>query len=425
MSSINPRWLTSTVVDLASAIAAERAFDRLPILADALMDAGCDNEQMLAACRAGQAPAGLLAELDTAAQAAKRERTDWLRGSVAFRAGLLGGSQWTISHLATRITRRRPRGSGSKTGLAQRLRDALDARAAKAWAAACKGQRGPTPNQAAQLYREISGALDSVQGRCTQRTIGLDEVICAARDAIADGLGDRDGGGVAKSYGYPAGSSYAAARRQADGSILLRIGRTVNGGNAVDVSAPAKHFADITVDSAVLKGGGNFGVRKPHGWDCYYSTGRLCSVAIPAPKDIAAAFGCKWEHGATLAAARAELTRKAEILTYRAIADELARETSELQSQVQWLANGTAERRAEAARQARNERRAQLLARLGNNALVGYHDLRELGACDAGIRAFAARNGIPEGGKAPLPLIAKTEPAWALKIARKILSARS
>jgi hypothetical protein len=45
------RWLTSTVLDLARLIYDERAFDRLPILADALMDAGCDDEALLAHCR--------------------------------------------------------------------------------------------------------------------------------------------------------------------------------------------------------------------------------------------------------------------------------------------------------------------------------------------------------------------------------------
>jgi hypothetical protein len=49
--TIDPRWLTSTVIDLAQAIYDERAFDRMPILADALMDAGCDNQEMIAHCR--------------------------------------------------------------------------------------------------------------------------------------------------------------------------------------------------------------------------------------------------------------------------------------------------------------------------------------------------------------------------------------
>jgi hypothetical protein len=46
-----PSWLTTTVVSLASGIYEEKAFDRMPILADALQDAGCDNEDILNHCR--------------------------------------------------------------------------------------------------------------------------------------------------------------------------------------------------------------------------------------------------------------------------------------------------------------------------------------------------------------------------------------
>jgi hypothetical protein len=52
---IDPRWLTSTVVDLARLIYEERCFERLPILADALMDAGCDDDELLNHCR-GEGP---------------------------------------------------------------------------------------------------------------------------------------------------------------------------------------------------------------------------------------------------------------------------------------------------------------------------------------------------------------------------------
>jgi hypothetical protein len=47
----DPRWLTSTVVQLAAGAYADRAFDRLPILADALQDVGCDTDDVLAHCR--------------------------------------------------------------------------------------------------------------------------------------------------------------------------------------------------------------------------------------------------------------------------------------------------------------------------------------------------------------------------------------
>jgi hypothetical protein len=45
------RWRTSDVLGLARAIYEDRAFDRMPILADALMDAGCADEQVLTHCR--------------------------------------------------------------------------------------------------------------------------------------------------------------------------------------------------------------------------------------------------------------------------------------------------------------------------------------------------------------------------------------
>jgi hypothetical protein len=49
--AIDPRWLTSTVLDLAHEIYDEVAYERMPILADALMDAGCNNEGILNHCR--------------------------------------------------------------------------------------------------------------------------------------------------------------------------------------------------------------------------------------------------------------------------------------------------------------------------------------------------------------------------------------
>jgi hypothetical protein len=49
--NLDPSWLTSTVVDLANAIYEEDAFDRLPVLAGALQEAGCNSEEMIAHCR--------------------------------------------------------------------------------------------------------------------------------------------------------------------------------------------------------------------------------------------------------------------------------------------------------------------------------------------------------------------------------------
>lgn len=52
--SLDPSWLLwadGVVVKLASGIYEEQAFHRLPILADALLDAGCNNEDIIIHCR--------------------------------------------------------------------------------------------------------------------------------------------------------------------------------------------------------------------------------------------------------------------------------------------------------------------------------------------------------------------------------------
>jgi hypothetical protein len=54
--AIDPAWRTTDVVALARGIYEERAFDRMPIMADALQEAGCDNEDILAHCRDTNAP---------------------------------------------------------------------------------------------------------------------------------------------------------------------------------------------------------------------------------------------------------------------------------------------------------------------------------------------------------------------------------
>lgn len=49
----NPEWRTSTAAGLAEAVYEDNAFDRMPILADALEDAGCDDPELLTHCREG------------------------------------------------------------------------------------------------------------------------------------------------------------------------------------------------------------------------------------------------------------------------------------------------------------------------------------------------------------------------------------
>ena len=54
--AFDPAWRTSDVVALARGIYDDRAFDRMPILADALQDAGCDNDDILTHCRDTNTP---------------------------------------------------------------------------------------------------------------------------------------------------------------------------------------------------------------------------------------------------------------------------------------------------------------------------------------------------------------------------------
>jgi hypothetical protein len=49
--AFDSHWRTSDVIGLANAIYDDKVFERMPILADALMDAGCENEDIIGHCR--------------------------------------------------------------------------------------------------------------------------------------------------------------------------------------------------------------------------------------------------------------------------------------------------------------------------------------------------------------------------------------
>ena len=51
--AMKPKWLTSSVTALAKQVYESRDFSAMPILADALQDAGCDNDRILDHCRGG------------------------------------------------------------------------------------------------------------------------------------------------------------------------------------------------------------------------------------------------------------------------------------------------------------------------------------------------------------------------------------
>ena len=52
-STFDPDWRTDTAVLLARQMYESRDFSAMPILADALQDAGCDNPDVLNHCRGG------------------------------------------------------------------------------------------------------------------------------------------------------------------------------------------------------------------------------------------------------------------------------------------------------------------------------------------------------------------------------------
>jgi hypothetical protein len=49
--AFEPNWRTSTVVAIARSVYESREFAPIPLLADALQDAGCENEEILKHCR--------------------------------------------------------------------------------------------------------------------------------------------------------------------------------------------------------------------------------------------------------------------------------------------------------------------------------------------------------------------------------------
>ncbi|HJZ58209.1 MAG TPA: hypothetical protein VKE74_24920 [Gemmataceae bacterium] len=55
-AGFRPEWRTSTVVQLAQPMYESKDFGPMPILADALQDAGCENDDILAHCRQTDTP---------------------------------------------------------------------------------------------------------------------------------------------------------------------------------------------------------------------------------------------------------------------------------------------------------------------------------------------------------------------------------
>ncbi len=52
--SIHSAWLDPDVLAIAKQMLKRKSFEKMPILADALEEAGCDDEEILAHCRNGK-----------------------------------------------------------------------------------------------------------------------------------------------------------------------------------------------------------------------------------------------------------------------------------------------------------------------------------------------------------------------------------
>lgn len=416
--------LTEHVVGLSLSATENPAV--LPILADAIEEAG--SPAFADEVRRGLVDANALTRLAAgdaeffATESAAREqlvadrlsreesaRVTAFRRTAFARCGITG-PQDSVSGLMSGITRKRPKGSGSRRELAERLHERLTELASRRWAVACKGQRRPTPKQAAELVRRVEDAL-AVQSRHKERKLGVQEVIAVARKASANGTAHADGGKVtASSYKYRWTTTTATASRQADGTVAVRVSRS----GSATVTAPAKHWQDVTTANDVLRfPGAVVGIRQTDGsFRVYGDDGRELGVAVRMPDDLRNRFG-RWEHGTTVAVCLAEIDHKRTVY-----AEEKSKAEAEANRR-------RADAEAEAKRRAKESRRVALLARIGTQTPITYADARACGMCDAGIRAFAAKLGISDTtATIPLAEVFRHEPAYALRLAKRILDQR-
>lgn len=245
-------WMTEAVVSLARGIVEANTPIQLPVLADALEDAGCASSMVLADLRStsefvlashGMRYARALADpektLSEQALTDAARRVAAARYSLWARCGVTGAAGMSLAELTRHITRKRPKGSGSKKELAERLRDRLDELAVRRWARATAGQRA-LKRAVEQTTREVEVALEAVQGAARERLLGVSKVIRTVLDAIHGGHASCDGGRVtASSYKYHWSTTVAYAIRQRDGTVRLTINRNPHATVTATVTATA------------------------------------------------------------------------------------------------------------------------------------------------------------------------------------------
>ncbi len=388
-TTFDPRWLTSAVLDSARTIYDERVYDRTPILADALMDAGCNNEEILTALRCPcvvhvcdsdpirhYTEPALPGELVSALINPAKCRADWDR---------------------------------------EQTRAAKEARETRA----IELHRGTALSIGKAYHDQISDLYQSKRGEV--------QYGCGGEEHL-------DWSAYGNSYHNPrTGAKWPAKWRNA-GARIVGAGKTVRivieshrGTEVARLPLPpkgAQYDAGETKgaltagDLYVLVAGDvaeRYGPTKSRGskvYDGYARTGVAVRFTVPDGLDYFGHFsgvegGRYWEHGATVTICRAKYDRKLV----------LSRKSARVKAELDLSA-------AKVKREARIDRAARLLVRIGAKTEVGYQDCRDLGACDAGLRAFAERQGLGVSDKLPLTRVAELAPEWAVELARRIVERR-
>jgi hypothetical protein len=247
----------------------------------------------------------------------------------------------------------------------------------------------------ARALRDLRAVLYRANGRCRERTLDLWDALAHLQRAVRLGQSATDPVRLPGAYRYrytwtgfrawveEGKLMYACTRVPCQATIEERA----SDGACHPIVGLLPHLLDGCVQ------GDAFSLPSAARRIRYDADGRVTGIAVPMPRDLRRRWG-RWEHG------RDEAECSREIGAKRAILDE---------------------EEAERRQQRQRQRAARLVLRLAPNAEVRYEDARSVGACDAGIRGWAATHGITDlSATVPLSLVARNEPVWGLRLARHI-----
>lgn len=248
---------------------------------------------------------------------------------------------------------------------------------------------------------KIKGLVNSANGRCTARNLRGGDVW----RAIRSGESHIDGGRVtASSYRYSWTTTVATISYDDAQKIKIGVARSsrVTGHSATE---KLEWTSKNRIDPSAIGGAYCAVITGANTRACCDSTGKIVTRAWRVGNEKVVKKYGQWEHGATRAIADQETAKKLALIA----ADE-AMIASQRQAQED---RQRAERRA--------ERAARLLAKIGKNTIVDFSMARSAGACEAGIKNWAEKFGVPISSGAALQTIFASEPVWAVRFARKIM----